>query len=284
MLYRNFATQAELDAEYNAQQSVPDFKAFAERYIQLSQQTRQELECKLGIKYGPGLAEYLDIFPAARPDAPVLLYFHGGYWRLFSSREFSFVAQGPVSAGVTTIVVNYALCPQVSLDEIVRQSRAAVAWVYENARSFGGDPARLFVCGHSAGGQLTAMLLSTDWGTTYDLPANTLAGGCAISGLFDLQPFPHTFLQPVLQLSPAEVERNSPLFHIPDQAAPLIVSYGSLETAEFQRQSRDFLVAWRAKGLEGRELPLTGKHHFNVIDGFERADSPLCQALLKLIG
>ena len=96
-------------------------------------------------------AEHLDIFPAPQPEAPIMVFIHGGYWMMASSKEFSFVAKGMVSAGITTVVVNYELCPKVTIDEIVRQTRAAIAWVYQNAKSFGADPNRIYVSGHSAG-------------------------------------------------------------------------------------------------------------------------------------
>lgn len=281
MLYRQFATQAEIDAQYDVEKSVPDFTVYVDSAVSNSARARSELPCKLTVPFGPTLAEHVDIFPAAQPNAPILLFIHGGYWRLLSSKEFSFVAYGPVSAGVTVVVTNYELCPKVSIDEIVRQSRAAVAWVYNNAESFGGDRHRLYVSGHSAGGHLTAMLMATEWQRDYGLPADIIKGGCAISGLFDLMPFPYSWIQPALQLTWDQVLRNSPLRHLPQQAGPLIVTYGEDESTEFHRQSQDFLAAWRAQGLTGEYLPLPGMNHFTAIEGFLDANSPLCQAILR---
>ena len=181
---------------------------------------------------------------------------------------------------MATVLVNYALCPKVAIDEIVRQVRAAVVWTYGNATSFGGDPERIHVAGHSAGGHLTAMLLTTDWQGDYGLPKDIVKGACAISGLFDLAPFPYTFLQPKLQLAWDQALRNSPILHLPDEAPPLIVAYGEDESPELRRQSEDFFAAWRAKGLTGDLLPLPNKNHYDVIDGFLDAGSPLCSAIL----
>jgi arylformamidase len=281
VLYRNFATQEGLDAQYNLRASVSDFAGYMEWYVTQCQKAREQLDCQLNVRYGPTLAERLNIFPATRPDAPILVYIHGGYWHSFSSKEFSFVAAGPVSAGVTTVVVNYALCPRVTIDEIVRQNRAAVSWVYRNAHRSFGDPARIHVAGHSADGHLVAMLLITDWEGEYGLPEDVIKGGCAISGLFDLTPFPYTYLQPKLQLTWDQILRNSPILHIPDSAPPLIITYGSKEPPEMQRQSNDFLRAWRERGLKRDFLPQPGKNHFSAIDGFIDADSPLCSAILR---
>ncbi|BAY28610.1 putative esterase [Nostoc carneum NIES-2107] len=284
MLYRNFTTQAELDAQYNPAESGMDIPAYLTWYVTESQKVRQELNCHLNIPFGPSLAETLDIFPAAQPQAPILVFIHGGYWMMASSQDFSFVAKGLVAADVTTIVINYALCPQVTIDEIVRQTRAAMVWIYRHAETFGGDPNRIYVSGHSAGGHLTAMVMGTDWKNDYGLPDDIIKGGCAISGLFDLMPFPYTWLQPKIQLTWGQVVRNSPINNIPEKAGSLIVTYGSEETYEFHRQSQEFLVAWKAKSLVGEYLPQPGKNHFTAIDGFLNPNSQLCTAIFKQMG
>lgn len=284
MLYRDFATQEELDAEYNLTAIFPEsaasYEVFCERE---SERVRSELDHLLNVPFGPTLAEHVDLYPAGE-TAPVLIYVHGGFWYLRTSQEFGFVARGPISRGIATVIVNYDLCPRVTIDEIVRQTRAAVAWVYENARSFGGDAGRIHIAGHSAGGHLVAMLLATDWEGEYGLPGDVVKSAAAISGLYDLAPFPYTFLQPQLQLGWDQVLRNSPVLHIPDAAPPLLVAYGEEETDEFKRQSEAFLSAWRANGLDGERLLLAGKNHYDVIDGFLDAESPLCSAVLEQMG
>ena len=283
MLYRNFQTQAELDAQYDAEKLGLDLASYINFYISNSERVRKELTCHLDIPFGPTLAENLDIFPTRHPDAPILVFIHGGYWKMLSNKEFSFVAKGPVNAGVTVVVINYELCPKVTIDEIVRQNRAAISWIYRNAKSFGGNPEKIYVSGHSAGAHLTAMLMNTEWQKDYGLPNNIIKGGCVISGLFDLMPFPYTWLQPSLQLTWGEVLRNSPIRHIPEEAGFLIVTYGEEETSEFHRQSQDFLREWNTKGLEGKYLPQPNKNHFTAIYGFLDVKSSLCKAILELI-
>ena len=284
MLYRDFATQEELDAQYNLRAMFPEAASSYEAFCGLeSERARAELDHRLGVPFGPTLAEHLDLYPAGE-DAPVLVYVHGGFWCLRTSKEFGFVARGPVSRGVATVVTNYDLCPRVTIDEIVRQTRAAVAWVYRNAGSFGGDAGRIHVAGHSAGGHLVGMLLATDWEGEYGLPGDIVKSATAISGLFDLAPFPYTFLQPQLQLGWDQVMKNSPILHLPDAAPPLLVAYGENETEEFKRQTEEYLEAWEAKGLEGERLVLSGKNHYDVIDGFLHAGSPLLSAVLERIG
>jgi arylformamidase len=284
MLYRDFATQEELDAQYNLNAMLPEAAARYEAFCwRESEGVRAALDHRLDVPFGPTIAEHVDVYPAGE-YAPVLVYVHGGFWCLRTSKEFGFVARGPVSRGVATVVTNYDLCPRVTIDEIVRQTRAAVAWAHKNAASFGGDPDRIYVAGHSAGGHLVAMLLATDWEGEYGLPGNVIKGATAISGLYDLAPFPYTFLQPKLQLGYDQIFRNSPILHIPDASPPLLVAYGDNETDEFKRQSEEHLDAWGARGLRGERLILQGKNHYEVIDGFLDAESPLCSAVLGQMG
>ena len=284
MLYRNFATQEELDAQYNLTAMLPEAAARYEASCwRESEDVREVLEHRLDVPFGPTLAEHVDVYPAGE-NAPVLVYVHGGFWCLRTSREFGFVARGPVSRGVATVVTNYDLCPRVTMDEIVRQTRAAVAWAYKNAAGFGGDPDRIHVAGHSAGGHLVAMLLATAWEDEYGLPGDIIKGATAISGLYDLTPFPYTFLQPKLQLGYDQIYRNSPILRLPDESSPLLLAYGEEETDEFKRQSEEYLEALRAGGLEAARLILEGKNHFGVIDGFLDAESPLCSAILAQMG
>jgi arylformamidase len=281
VLYKDFATQEQLDAQYNLTAMFPEAAARYEAFCwRESERVRSDLDHRLDVPFGPTLAEHLDLYPAGE-NAPVLVYVHGGFWCLRTSKEFGFVARGPVSDGVMTVVTNYALCPRVTLDEIVRQTRAAVVWAYENAASFGGNPGRIHVAGHSAGGHLVAMLLSTDWEGEYGLPGDIVKSATAISGLYDLAPFPYTFLQPQLRLGWDQVLRNSPILHIPDAAPPLLTAYGEDETDEFKRQSEEYLDEWMAKGLEGERLILQVKNHYDVIDGFLDPESPLLSAILQ---
>ena len=162
-LYRNFDTQAQIDAQYNASLTVENPGAQLQHYLDQAGRARQQLPCVLDVPFGPSRAETLDIFPANATGAPVFVFIHGGYWRALSSKDFSGVALGLQPLGISTVVVNYALCPGVSIDEIARQSRAALAWVLRHIGTYGGDPARVAVGGHSAGAHLAAMCLQTRW-------------------------------------------------------------------------------------------------------------------------
>ena len=278
-MYGGFATQEELDREYDAERSVPDFGICVTHFLDNSAAARASLAHQTDVPYGPTKAECANVFPAATPGSPILVFIHGGYWKALTAHVFDMVAPGPVAAGYAVVNVTYALCPAVTITEIVRQVRAAIAWTYRHAASFNGDPDRIYVAGHSAGGHLTGMAVLTDWEEDYGLPDTLVKGGIPISGLFDLRPFPASFLQPKLRLSAEEVERNSPLFHVRAVPAPLVVAWGAAESRSFEKQSLDFLSAWQAAGNAGEALPIEGADHFMVLDGFMTADGLMTRTL-----
>jgi arylformamidase len=279
LLYRDFASVAEIDAQYNVGATLADAGTYLSGYADRSRETRDRLRCELDIAYGPTLDETLDIFPADRPGAPVFVFIHGGYWRGFSSKDFSCVALGLQAAGITTVVANYSLCPKVTIDEITRQCRAALVWTLRNIGAHGGDPSRVAVGGHSAGGHLSAMCLEARWDEDYGLARDPLAAAVLVSGIYDLAPLRHSYLQPSLHLDDGMIARNSPLFAIRSCATPLLVTWGGDESAEFARQSTTFHEAWRAAGNASELMPQPGANHFSATDGFEDASSPTCRWL-----
>ncbi len=276
-LYRQFVSQAQIDAQYNASLTVADPAAEMRHYVDRSAVARQKLAHQLNVAYGPTLAEHLDIFPAAQPHAPVFVFVHGGYWRALAARDFSCVALGLQALGITTVVVNYALCPHVSIDEITRQVRAALAHTLRNAPGFGGDAQRVAIGGHSAGAHLCAMALQADWANDYGLPADPFSGAVLVSGLYDLQPLRYSYLQPQIQLDDGIIRRNSPLFGVRRCATPVLLTWGDAETEEFARQSASLHDAWLAAGNVSTLQALPGAHHFSAIHGFEQPDSLLCR-------
>jgi arylformamidase len=282
-LYRHFSSQEEIDQQYNIQVRVPDLVQRVAQMEKASARVRRELDAVTDVSYGPTVDETMDIFPASDSGAPILVFIHGGYWRSFGSKEFSLIARGPVSNGVTVAIVNYSLCPKVTISEITRQSRAAIACLFREGHRFHGDPNRIFVCGHSAGGQQVGMLAATDWAGEYALPQDIIKGGIPISGIFDLAPLVYSWLQPKLLLTHETVVRESPLFHIPRRGFPLLISLGEDESGEFHRQSNAFLQAWRKQGLSGTLLVQPGKNHLSAIEELGDPHSAFCRAVIDFI-
>jgi arylformamidase len=279
LLYREFTTQTQIDAQYNAAAAVPDAAAHLKRYATRSLVARETLACRLDVPFGPTLDETLDIFPADRAGAPVFVFIHGGYWRALSSKEFSFVALGLQPLGITTVVINYSLCPKVSIDEITRQARAAVAWELRNIGEHGGDSKRVAVGGHSAGGHLSAMCLQTAWADEYGLPGDPLAAAALLSGIYDIAPLRYSYLQPQIQLDDGVIRRNSPLFSVGTCSTPTLIGWGSNESSEFTRQASTMHAASQAMGNRTELIAQANANHFSALYELEEPGSPLCQWL-----
>ncbi len=239
---------------------------------------------RLDLRYGDGEGESLDVFPASVPDAPVLIFIHGGYWRALDKSDHSFVAASFNADGVMVVVPNYALCPAVTVEHITLQLARAVAWTWRHAGEFGGDRSRLAVAGHSAGGHAAAMLLSCRWPEVDpELPQQPLAGALSISGLYDLEPLRHTtFLQPDLRLTPASVARLSPAF-FPRPRRPLYATVGADESPEFLRQNGLIRDVWGPTAVPVCES-VPRANHFTVLSGLADPAGRLHELALRLLG
>lgn len=284
-VYRDY-TQAELDAQYNARSAVPAFGAFVERWQSDSAQAVQNLPCTLDVPYGDDPIEMLDIFhPLNGGPAPVLMFFHGGYWRAGDKSWFRYLAKSFVERGALFVVPRYGLCPAVTMDALIAQCRRAVAWCFRNADAHGGDCARLFVSGHSAGGHITGMMLTTDWDADYGLPANAIKGVTGISGLYDLEPIRLSQVNGPLQLSPDDARRNSPArLPLPTAAAPAILAYGGHESEEYGRQTAAYADVLRDAGSAPAIMEVSGHHHFSILDAFGNPQHSLGRAVLMQLG
>ncbi len=276
--------QAALDTEYDNRKKVPNHQEWLSRYAAESARARTDFEARLDVPFGTHAGERLDIFPARAGGAPVHVFIHGGYWQWLDKSDFSFVARGLQPEGAAVVVVNYALIPAVGMDELVRQCRASIAWVHRHAASFGGDPNRIYVSGHSAGGDLVAMAMSTDWRAFGGLPTDVIKAGCAISGLYDLEPIRLCYLNAVLKLTPEDARRNSPVHCAPGRSGPLLLTLGGLEGVEYHRQSETLAATWHSRKLPCQVVPM-GKHdHFSIVAELEDSSSTLSRLLLRQMG
>jgi arylformamidase len=270
------------DSQYNNRARIPEHLDILARWTERSERTRATLACNLDVAYGSDPTERLDIFPSTAPDAPILVHVHGGYWRALDKRDHSFVAAPFVDAGAMVVVPNYALCPAVSIEHIVLQLVQALAWVWRHGAEHGGDPTRIVVAGHSAGGHLAAMLLACDWrALDPDLPADLVRAVLAVSGVFELEPLRHApFLAPDLHLDAASARRLSPAA-MPAPRGRLVAVVGGDESEEFRRQSALIAEAW-GPGAVCEEV--LGRHHMNVLDEFAEPGSPTHRLALALLG
>jgi arylformamidase len=278
--------QAALDREYNNSGKVANAAEYLARYPGESARARDELPARFDLRYGPASGETLDLFlPPGGGPAPVHVFVHGGYWRALGKADFSFVARGLQPAGVLVAVIDYALIPTVDMDELVRQVRASVAWLHRNAAAFRGDPERITVSGHSAGGHLAAMLMATDWSHFGGLPPDVVKAACGISGLYDLEPIRLSYLNETLALTAEMARRNSPVHAVPAAACgPLLLAVGELEGDEYHRQTESLAAAWRRRGLVAEVMDMAGHDHFSIVTELGRLGTPLSRAILRQMG
>ena len=262
--------QDALDRQYDNSRAFPDYERFFGLYRSLSQRARDELTCKLDVPYGPSEMEKLDVFPSGSDDGPTWIFIHGGYWRRLDKSDFSYIADPFTAHGVTLISVNYALAPNVTVHEIVRQVRAATSWVLENIGDWNGDPDRVFIGGHSVGGQLAALVAAT----------HPVEGLTSISGLADLEPVRLSYANEWARLKPEDDVPLSPVHQIPSRELPLIAYAGSKETDEFRRQTAILADAWRARNYPVDEGYLEGQDHFSIALELHDHASELTQAIL----
>lgn len=281
-------TQAELDAQYNQMSAMSEAERQHHHHFKTTESARVRAalakEAIYDIAYGVGAAERLDVFrpsAAATPGWPIQIYFHGGAWKAGKKEDVSFIAEPFVARGVMFVAIDYDHVPDVTLDEHVSQARDAVAWIYRNAENLGGDPARIFISGHSSGGHVCAAVAVTDWSALHGLPANLVKGAAPISGMYDLVPVRLSWRNSYLSLDTAAVERLSPILQIPQRPLPMVIGYGSRELDEFKRQGRDFAEAWRRDGQPCVEIELPGLNHFAVSHAFADPQGPLLKAVFS---
>lgn len=274
-------TQEELDRAYDQRQWAPNATEILQRSRTASAAVRARLTHRASVSYGPTADEMLDIFPAARASAPVHVFVHGGAWRARFKDESHFLAEGFVDAGATFVALGFAVIPQVRLPDMANQVRRGVAWVYRNARSFGGDPERLHVSGHSSGGHLAAVLLTTDWRRLFDLPEDVIKGGLCVSGMYDLHPVLLSARSSYVELSREEAHALSPQRHLDLVRCPVTVAHGERESPEFVRHARDLAAALRATRYPSELIPVAGLNHFEVVETLGRQDGLLLRAALR---
>lgn len=282
--WREFDAET-LEREYDNRAAVPGCMDMIAAWQAASGAYRGRAKAELDVAYGEGAGETVDLFLPEAAGGPVHMFIHGGYWRLLDKGDFSYLAEPVVAAGAAVAMTNYALCPEVTVTEIVRQQRAAAAWLWRNAAEFGADPNRIHISGHSAGGHLAAMLMATDWPAfDDDLPVDLVKSGIAISGVFELEPLLGVSTNDDLRMDEAEALANSPVLLSPATDAPLVVCAGAGELGEFTRQSRDFAASWKEKGAPVEHFELPGEDHFTIVDGMADPDDPITRVILKQMG
>jgi arylformamidase len=278
--------QAALDAAYDQAVYAPNREQLINRRIAESAAARARVGTPERVAYGSATIERLDIYRARRAPAPIFVFIHGGAWRSGRSEEFALAAEMFRDAGAHYVVPDFYWVQEAggSLLVLADQVRRAIAWVYRNAAAFGGDPGRLHVGGQSSGGHLAAVALTTDWRRDFDLPADMLKGGLLLSGMYELAPVRLSKRSAYVAFDDRTVAELSPQRHLDRLHAPLVLVYGTLETPEFQRQSREFAAAVAAAGKPVRLLVGEHYNHFELQETLGNPYGLAGRAALELMG
>ena len=271
-------TQAELDRNYDQRGWVSNANEVIARYISASKEVRSTLTYRTEA-YGDHPDEQMDIFLAPRPSGAGFIFLHGGAWRNFTKDDFSFVAKEFVTSGITTVIVNVSKLPAVRLPDVVAQVRRAIVCIYGRAATFGIDPHRLYLCGHSSGAHLATTALLTDW-SAFGVPQDPIKGCACISGCYDLHPVLLSARADYIKLTAEEARALSPQKHAKRLPCPLLVAYAEHDTDEFRRHSEDFAQALRRGGRLFALLRLPAVNHFEIIELLSRPGAVLLQAIL----
>lgn len=262
--------------------AVPDHENWLAEDLAASARIRQTAGAHLDLRYGPGPRQTLDVFPARRPLSPILVWFHGGYWRALSKGHYSFIAPPCLAAGAAVVLVNYDLCPAVTLSALLAQTRAALHWVRGHAAEMGGDAARLILAGNSAGAHICAMALH-DMAAPDAAPVEAIRAAALITGIYDLSPIPRIPVQEDVRIAAEDIPALSPL-HLPiGHKVPCVVAVGADEPAMWIEQSELYRAKLVAAGVDASYLCVPDRHHFSITRDLAEESAPLTRAMIGLL-
>jgi arylformamidase len=277
--------QVELDAAYDQTAYAPLIGQIVKRYATSSNVARAHLGAPKRLAYGPTPVEGLDLYPAKKPNAPIFVFIHGGAWLRGDAKDYAFPAELFVNAGVNYIALDFIAVGAANGDigVMAEQVRRAIAWAYKNAASYGGDASRFYIGGHSSGGHLCGVALVTDWQKDFGLPADMVKGGLCMSGMYDLKPARLSKRSSYVKFTDDMEQAMSSQRQIDRLRAPIIVTYGTNETPEFQRQNRDFAAAVKAAGKPVELIEAPNFNHFEMCESLGNPYGPNGRAALKLM-
>lgn len=281
--YTTPADRAALDRDYSPSGLVDSLDAYLDMYADRSAKARDRLsaQARLDLGYGPHARHRLDLFCTTGKNAPLVVFLHGGFWSALDESYFSFPAPVFLAAGFSYASVGYRLAPAATLTEIVKDARMATAWLAANAASFGFNARRMFLVGHSAGAHLAAMIMA---GCTPASGEFKPAGATLISGVYDLEPVRHSYVNDTVGMSRAEARANSPLGMEPPADCPAAIFVGDIETDAFKWQSRNLHNIWSPLLSSCRHEVISGRNHFDILFDLSDPASSLFSRTTGLVG
>jgi len=277
--------QKELDDAYDQSVYAPNRDQMNKRRASESDLVRERLGAPKRVAYGTTPHEMLDIYPARNGNAPVAVFVHGGAWRGGYAKNSAYAAETFVRAGAHFVVLDFINVIESGGDLIpmIEQVRRGVAWAAKNAATFGGDPSRIYVTGHSSGAHLGGCVLITDWEKDFGLPRDTVKGATLCSGMYDLKPVRLSKRSDYVKFTDAVEDALSTQRHLDRINCPVTVLHGTLETPEFQRQSREFAAALKAVGKPVRLIVAEGYNHYEIGETLNNPYGPFGRAALEMM-
>ena len=274
--------QKALDDAYDQLVYAPNRDQVHKRNEFNSDRVRARLGAPKRLSYGSKPIEQLDLFATSKPNAPINVFIHGGAWRARQVKDYAFLAEIIVRAGGHWIGLDFDGVEGTKGDllPMADQVRRGVAWVYKNAKSFGGDPSRIYVSGQSSGAHLAGNIVTTDW-EDYGVPADVVKGALLCSGMYDLKPVRLSKRSEYVAFTDEAEEKLSSQRRLDRLNCPVIVAYGTYETPEFQRQNREFAAAVNAAGKPVTLLVAEGYNHFEIAEAIGNPLSLLGAAVLE---
>ncbi len=268
-------------------ESTIDWKAFYDKADELTAATRKELPHHLDLAYGDDPKQKLDVYlPKGRvTKAPVFVFLHGGGMREGDRAHYGYVARPFAKHGIVTVAASYRLTPRFHYPDQPNDVRHVLAWVFRSVERYGGDPNRIFLGGHSAGATLTATVCAkTDWLTRMVLPQGLLKGCAPISGSYDVRNAESRESWRLYVPDPALRDEASPLLTIVDPPS-FVVLLGSREAERLLLVGAPELVEKiRQKRAKAELIVLDGMEHDDTVFALGEEQSPVFQAILKMIG
>ena len=262
--------------------AVPDHESWLARDLALCDALKDRISVLRDQRYGVGPRQLADLYPAPRPASPIVLFFHGGFWRALSKDHVGHVAGPLVEAGAAAVMPGYDLCPSVPLRTVVDQAKQALLWTRQQAARLNGDPDRIYVAGNSAGAHLAAMMMTVDW-TRHGLARAPIAGAILVTGIYDLRVVPRIQVNEDVRLAPEDILGVSPQFLPMHCRVPTIVAVGAAEPPMWIEQSQRFAAKLSAKGADVRLMEVAGLHHFSITHSLHDSNAPLTRAILELV-
>ena len=267
---------SELEKGYNLRLLRDDFQQLFEVWTASSEAFRTNADAQLDCAYDDGARDKLDLFRCGERGAPLFVFIHGGYWQRGDKSVFSFIAEPFVERGVDVALIGYQLCPETDMSSMVEKIRKAITWLWRNATQYGISPDRINISGHSAGGHLTGMTLTTQWPQLGDdLPDNLVKTAIPMSGLYQLEPLRHTTINDALGMDASVAHRNSPCFLKPSTDAPILVAIGGSESAQLHWQANQFVEQWRRYQAPIETHIEADVDHFDLVNRLARSDSEI---------